>query len=407
MPTLAASRTAAPRAGGLPVARGVQRFFLYLTPGRALLLFSVGLAAGIALIVAPEAPLWAPIVPVVLYAAGLLYAQGRFLVRLDGTLKDSPYFLGFILTLFALYDTFTQLAASSAGAVAVGIVVGKAGAAILPTVAGLFLRQVLLSLDASEHAGEALFQSMAQEIRDRAAEFQRMHAGFLDLIREFTASREGMFAREEVAFARYVERLEAGASTLGALQEAFPARAQELLGSVEGLARSLRLAGAEAARQVEGWDERWRTQAEDLRQRQLAETEEAGRAATAARDGLRREMDELVSLVTTSVPTIATHVRGAELALGEYAEGAQRLAGSLEGVRERADGAGEALAAITQGAAAAGATLQRAAGEMTDQAGELFRERLAAARADLQAIDRLVDELAAVLARRIERGATP
>jgi hypothetical protein len=403
----AGSGAAAHRTSGPWATRGVQRFFLYLTPRRALLLFSTGLGAGILLILAGRAPLWAPIVPVILYGGGLLYAQGRFLVRLDGTLKDSPYFLGFLLTLFALFDTFNQLAGMSSGALPVGLVVGKAGAAILPTVAGLFLRQVLLSLDGAEEAREAVFQSMAQEIRDRTVEFHRMHAGFVDLVRDFTSAREQMFVREEVAFARYVERMEAGASLLGTMNETYPPRVEAMLGSLRKLATELDRAGTEAARQVESWDEAWRQRVRTLQDAHLAAADGARESLTGTATELRREMEALVALVRESVPTVASHVRAADLALGAYAGSAERLSAVLADVEGHAARAGEGLGGVAEDARAAGAALRQGASSISVEAENLHRERLDAARRDLAAIDGLIDELAEVLRRRIAAGSTP
>src|SRR6266487_45382 len=130
-----------------------------LTPGRAFFLFCLALATGVILIVLNLGG-WIAMIPVIVYGALLYIAQAFFLVSLDETVKDSPYFLGFLLTLSAIFKALGLASGLSSSGGGQSSLLQAAGEAILPTLVGLFMRQALLSRDPAEDVRQAVFQSL-------------------------------------------------------------------------------------------------------------------------------------------------------------------------------------------------------------------------------------------------------
>jgi hypothetical protein len=148
----------------------VQDFLLRLTPLRAFFLFSGCLLAGSMLIFIEWGKPVTPSLPVVAYGLVLFYCQTHLYVQFNATTKDSPYFLGFLLTLIALFQILSSDLGESIGR---EFMVREVGAAVLTTVCGLFMRQLLLSRDPSEEAHDRVLQTLAEEIRRDTVEFHR------------------------------------------------------------------------------------------------------------------------------------------------------------------------------------------------------------------------------------------
>src|SRR3989442_1518324 len=204
---------------------GTPSLFRNLTPTRAFRFFAAGLAVGVAAIWFSQSP-WISALPVLVYGGGLLRAQTAHFVSLDESVKDSPYFLGFLLTLVALFKALTvaatQLAAVSSGSSSDSsnlsrILLSAAATAILPTVAGLFMRQALLARDPSEDAREAVFESLAEELRKHTVAFSSSQKQLIRMIDEFVRTRRDQLTSEEGAAAAYVKHLETATHQLSTL----------------------------------------------------------------------------------------------------------------------------------------------------------------------------------------------
>ena len=204
----------------------LTKFLSNLNPRRAFVLFTCALVAGIVLIFGGWGKPFSPVVPVLVYGAILFLVQERYLVQLGPNLKDSPYFLGFILTLAEILNVvmigFPQQNSDA-------FLFREIGAAILTTAMGLFGRQVLLASDQAEEAQDRIFRSIAEEVRKDTVEFHETQKVFVALVKEFVEVRETMFSDEERAFAEYLKALKDGALRLGAL----PKRVETVLAALE------------------------------------------------------------------------------------------------------------------------------------------------------------------------------
>jgi hypothetical protein len=155
-----------------------------------------------------------PTLPVVGYGLVLIVSQEVYYVQLAASIRDSPYFLGFILTLIEILNVlFIGFPQENIG----GFLFREIGAAILTTAAGLMMRQILLANDAAEEAQDRMFRTLAEEVRKDTVEFHQTQKLFVNLIREFVQTRERMFSEEEKASAEYLKVLREAATKLGGL----------------------------------------------------------------------------------------------------------------------------------------------------------------------------------------------
>ena len=198
-------------------------FLRDLSPSRAFYLFSGTLAAGICAISIDNTAvrLAVPTLLLALYGVLLWTSQTRFHVSHSYEVKTSPYILGFILTLVALFLLFWRFgSAITSGSGDADLIVSHAGTAILTTVVGLFLRQLLIASDPDEHRQDEVFQSLSQTLREHASEFDRGQKALVVLIKEFVGTREELFSREEDAFQKYISQLERSSALTQKLNDA-------------------------------------------------------------------------------------------------------------------------------------------------------------------------------------------
>lgn len=224
----------------------LQEFLLRLTPWRAFGLFGIALGSSGILIYLNWGEPVLPSVPVVIYGSVLYYCQAWLHIQLGPTVKDSPYFLGFLLTLFGLFCILYSPALLSADRT---VVIHGVASALLTTVVGLFMRQLLSSRDPTEKDYDTRFRELADEIRKDTVEFHDAQKLFINLITEFTKTREELMSREEKAFAEYVEHLKAGTTILSKIERQYPEKVEALLDAIDESARKLkeRLDQVEAA----------------------------------------------------------------------------------------------------------------------------------------------------------------
>lgn len=183
-------------------------------------LFAASVIAGSAVILR-GGPEWAPVALVALYSSALwLWARrvGAGAHVWAGSAADSPYFLGFLLTLVALYYTLADaatLTAATSGAVGTTPerLLRHAGAALLPTGMGLMARQFFTS------KGDVASREV--QVSDSAT----LHAIELTLHRLVQVT-EASLHRDEDALAKTLEQVRSALGELnkelivGKLQEA-------------------------------------------------------------------------------------------------------------------------------------------------------------------------------------------
>ena len=215
----------------------VQQHFANFHPGRALWWFIGFGTVGTTCTWFDFGTPISPAAAVLAYGAVLLYTQRQYYVYLSDELKDSPYFMGYMLTLVALVKVFH-------GATATGLKIDSlihgVGVALLASAMGLFARHMLISLDYTEQSRNAVFQGLMNEVRTQATTLREAQVQLTNLIKEFSATRETLMSREEQASKLYVGRLEAGANALGQMLRDYPEATANLLAAIRAASMDMK-----------------------------------------------------------------------------------------------------------------------------------------------------------------------
>jgi hypothetical protein len=300
---------------------------------------------------------FSPAVPVLVYGMALAASQEYYFVQLGPTIKDSPYFLGFILTLLEiLYIVFVGFPGDNAGP----FLYREIGAAIITTATGLFMRQVLLAGDQSEDSQDRVFRTLADEVKKDTVEFHNTQKLFVSLIKEFVQTREEMFSEEEKASAEYLRTLKEAAAKLGNL----PRRVETTMNALEN--------GAARIAEVSATLESGLRDTADSYRRDAASIADA---FAAARGQLNQQADALANIA------------------GEAARRMSEFGGAVEKAASSAARSADDLTK-TVGALATGigAAQQNIGGLAEDL------DRIAS---DLRAMDQIVGDLIGILRERI------
>ena len=384
---------------GLHRTSAIHDFLDNLTPTRAFILFVVALAAGALLVWKNWFQPWGYVLPVFVYGGLLAYVQRSLYVEIDPTVKDSPYFLGFMLTLFGLAGIFLSLEESEAGQVAIGPIVGEAGAALMATVLGLFMRQLLLAVDPGSEERDAVFRSLARQVRESTVEFHREQEKFVSLVREFVKSREKWFTREEKAFGLYVERLEAGGELLGRLETDFPARITSLVGELEASATRISATTKVTSDEFSSWREEIGKQIKQEGKAYSERLKKAGEAVEKSRSAVDDELSTLLKSLKVTVGQFATYSSKINSQLASQATSAHELVTALGLITTKAQQAKVELQSLADQA--------RKSGKSLAESGQLARKTLDKSwneiSKDVAAIDQVLDDLSSILTERLRK----
>jgi len=330
---------------------------------------------------------------VLVYGLLLLWAQTGHFVSLEDSVKDSPYFLGFLLTLVALLKALAAMAAKLTVAQGTStqssILLKAAGAAILPTVAGLFMRQALLSRDPAEDARQAIFHSLADELRKHTVAFHTAQRQLIRLIEEFGSTRREQLDSEGRALKAYVSNLEEGVSRLTELGRTLENDTKTVHDGIIESARSLKgqldgstKAAAEAAARLSATASVFDASIGVLR----TGTADLGSGLTAANEHLRTLHDSIKNTSTALVES-ARQLGGMASSAREVSEGLGQLPKDLGVIPQRA------LAAVDD-AASAGVRAQAA-----------IAAQIATIGRDLAEVDQIFEGLVRLLTERLRQTA--
>ncbi len=338
----------------------LQAFFSHLTARQAFSLFAVALLTSAFLIFENIGEPLSPSLPVILYGSTLFYCQKKFFLTLNTTVKDSPYFLGFILTLLGLMEIL------NGGLVAQGTstVVPRVGAAILPTVFGIFFRQLLLSWDSSDAYFDREYQSIADGLRTDAAKFRDAQARFVGLVTEFVKTREELLSGEEKVFGEYVAALKEGTSVLAKIQRNYPKRIDGLLEDIAAVSGRVSNAASSIEATVTA-----------LTQTYAREFEENRRVLAAARSDLENQAAAAQLAIGNSLSGFAAHAEGLRQAAASHVSGSQSVRDANTKLAEQ---------------------IAESSAEVSHVVGDL--KRLAA---EVKAIDEIIGDLINLLSNRV------
>jgi archaellum component FlaC len=154
----------------------------------------------------PEEPVWltaassaGAMLPYCFYVLGVTW---RGEARITEHLLDSPYFLGFMLTLMSLTLSLANYEGTRPGELLPGI-----GTAVFTTVVGLVFRFLAVSVAYQRSMVERDIAALEAELRSSAQGFAAAQVGLVESLRDFTDRRNTMFEQEELAWNRLTRTL--------------------------------------------------------------------------------------------------------------------------------------------------------------------------------------------------------
>ena len=138
----------------------LSTFLRDLGPTQALRLSAIAFVLGFVAIVIDWGSILAwvflPSVPIAAYTWALWVSQATYFVSHSPGTKTSPYILGFLLTLSALFILFLRGGDNLvSGDIDINMLLGQVGAAIMTTAVGLAARQILIATDSAEEQAAA------------------------------------------------------------------------------------------------------------------------------------------------------------------------------------------------------------------------------------------------------------
>ncbi len=364
-----------------------------LTPGRAFFLFCFALATGVILIVLNLGG-WLAMIPVVAYGVLLFVSQAFFEVSLDETVKDSPYFLGFLLTLSAIFKALGLASGLSSVSATLGTSSGHqsslllaAGEAILPTLAGLFMRQALLSRDPAEDVRQAVFQSLAQELKEHSSAFVGSQRQLVRLIDDFVSTRREQFGAEERAIAAYVAGLEKSTDVLGELGATVASDVKDIHRQLVDSAASLR----------QTLDESISTTAAATKRLASSIEEGIGGAVVSLKTGTSSVSEHLHSMVG-GLASAHHELNSLTSGLAKYNEGLQSIGTAASASSAELSKLPEKLSALT---AEATSGLKESLTQVNKGNAEVA-EKIQRISSDLTELDHVFEELVQLLIKRMK-----
>ena len=402
-PSLTTQDAISPGTGSRQLPDGSQ--LAQLSTAGAFWLFAIALVVGALAVGVEEGVAWQSPLAIVWYSGVLLVAQRRYRVPLNGGVQDSPYFLGFILTLFGLVKIFTTIAATNVGGLDIGVVVGQAGAALVATAVGLMARQALTSFDPGEEARDQMFRTTTSGIREQAAELHALQSEFIAAARSHARLRTAHFDREKRVAAEYLQTLESATVALKVSAEGYPAKVGQVLASLASHIEELEKAGGKAEQLFEDL----RTSAAKVFEHEVSSFT---RALTTTADKLKEARQSSVSEADLVTAALSGAVTGLKVRAAELDEAAARYPATAQGLIGALTGVGNSLETVTGKLNELVTSFESARKQLDETNKELSEEtngrkdgvqaRADALKQEINAIDGVISELVGVLTKRLK-----
>lgn len=389
----------------------VDAYFRDFRPTRALHLFLLfGIIGTLVLVGQWHSAVSAPM-SVVGYSLLLYIAQNQYRIELTDTVKDSPYFLGFALTLVALWFVFDQ--APKGGTVTLNGLSGSIGAALGTTIAGLLARQTLHSRGVLEEERGAILRNLRNELTQHTETFADSQSRLVSLIQEFVSTREELFSEEERAAQEYVDQIKRSGHLLDEVDETYRSKLREFrervsdqLEALEATLEASRNRTEEMEKNVEAALGTYRAQSQELLEISLQQNERA-------QSELRAALEANRGLVNDAIQRHEQRVRRLSAAADEYLDAEETAGGAIRELSEDLAAARSELRRFRERLSEIPDIVEqlpeelesamRNLGEEAEKASSELSETLNRIVEDVHAIDQIVDEVVEVLSERLRQ----
>lgn len=149
---------------------------------------------------------WSQTIVTALYSFHVFFHMRAKKVTLPEIILDSPYYLGFLLTLIAFSSMLASLNTSVTGLV-IPSTLSKMSAALLTTIVGLFARYLIYNSTLSYVDNADSVEQLLQRLSINANKMLALHSGLLEMQDEYLTKRAAIYELEIQSIRNYMEEI--------------------------------------------------------------------------------------------------------------------------------------------------------------------------------------------------------
>lgn len=166
-------------------------------------------------------------VSIIIAFTSILFVSPYFLKRENSIPeKNSPYFLGFLFTLFALFNTFIKYETAKIQDLHL---FKNLSIALITTIAGLLMRQVLISTDTlPEDEFEAL-TSLRKLLSESVNDYHSAQIKILKLLDDYSETKKDILKKEKDISKIYTDNLTSSIGIFKKIEKEYPEKIDSLL----------------------------------------------------------------------------------------------------------------------------------------------------------------------------------
>lgn len=183
---------------------------------------------------------WVPAFVVAAYGLILWVAQYYYYQVLSDPIRNSPYFLGFLLTLATFLVIFLD---GSESVQVVGsdtkYILKQIGSAITTTIVGLLFRQSLFTIDPIEDKKVATFQAIVNEIRENAVIYKETQSNFVNVLNKFVDTREKILKDERDLSVQYIKLIKKNYDNVSKLSKKYDEKLEATFNEIDNSSKKI------------------------------------------------------------------------------------------------------------------------------------------------------------------------
>lgn len=204
-----------------------MNFIKNLTSSKILILFFLCFFLGALSIWIKYYSIEIPVVLIILYGIILYIAQKKYFIDLLNSEKNSPYFLGFLFTLFALFHLFIRPADWVEREIFRSLSI-----ALITTVVGLMARQALFSFSSIPEGQREILRSLREELEENINKYNEAQSKILNLLEDYSKSKENILKDEKIISEKYISSLNRITLKFSELEKNFSEKIESLIKSL-------------------------------------------------------------------------------------------------------------------------------------------------------------------------------
>ena len=152
---------------------------------------------------------------------------------------DSPYILGFLFTLVAIFNVYVNIEEMRKVHEMLHYSIPQIGFALSTTVVGLIGRHLLLSFDETREKEKKQFIDIANAMEHASVQFSNTHSDFLGLINNFVSNHKDLLNEEKNVVTEHIKALSKTLSSLKVLESEYPKTINSFSKCIENIQKDL------------------------------------------------------------------------------------------------------------------------------------------------------------------------